>query len=1611
MDELDYDKYEPDEHVRERPDTYIGDIEVITEPRWIYKESENRMVKKQVTYNPGLEQCVMELITNATDRAQNPDNKVTKISLSINEDTVTISNDGVGIRIELHEKHNIYIPELVFGNMLSSSNFKKGVKKTVGGKNGIGAKAANIFSTKFVVTIVYNGQKYVQTFTDQMRNKTKPKITKVKAKDSVTIDYTPALEVFGMKKLDENDTPALIRKRIIDASAVTNKNVVVTFNGEKVSTKSFEDYINLYIGNKTESPRVFVESDRWTVGFALNPYPNATQISFVNGICTEDGGSHVTHVLEPVLNRVVKELSEKHKELTIRKTYIKDNIIIFVKSLIENPTFDSQTKRHHTSRPMNFGSKLILSDDTIKKIIKLGITKGIMEIAKAKDLKGLKKIDGKKVSRIIHIDKLDDANYAGGEHSHKCTLILTEGDSAKATALAGISVVGKDHYGVFPLKGKLLNVRDASAQKIGKNEEIININKILGLSKDEKDVSNLRYGKVMVMTDQDSVTGDTPLLLKKDGKIVIKNIEDMYTDPFEFENMVTAKEYSKSDYEVWSEIGWTKIKHVMRHKTTKEIFRVMTHTGCVDVTEDHSLLDDKGEKIKPTECKVGTELLHSFPILEENRINIPDNLESLNVTDLRKYAFQIKLRSYKTSTKPEIIKLLCKYKNQKPEILNNTENYYSDKETEFNKTKQEKIDVIPDNLSKLPNPQISKLAVKLGLNIKNVKHVIKKDFISKINEYKSVLEADELDIDKLNIVEKNCIFKRVNDTLSITPEEAWVTGFFMADGNCGIGKDKQKTVTASLKPPQRGWCISNCDLSLLEKSKKILTKIYGDEFKIYEVPLREDSYGVNDKYRLSLLKTRTKNKYIVEKYRKLCYYKDWKYIHQNILNSNKEIRQQVYDGYYAGDGRHDLTVSNVIDINGKITTQCLYYLAKSLGKVVSINHLERKDKVYTLCVGIRYNRDPIKIKKIFRLGRQNDYVYDLETENHHFQGGIGEVVLHNSDGFHIKGLVVNYLACFCPKLLSNNFVYSLLTPIIKVFKSTNVKNFYNIQDYETWKRETTGSSSWRVKYYKGLGTSSAAEAKEYFRDLKNNKVGYTYDNSVDSEDYVNLELAFSESKKTNTDKRKEWISETMKLIDEQKKTGKLIVDYNEKTVSVKTFVKGELALHSLYDNQRSIPHFCDGLKPSQRKILYSALKRNLYRKSDGSGEIKVAQFSGYVSEHSGYHHGEVSLQGAIINMAQDYVGSNNMNIMFPSGQFGTRQKGGKDASSSRYIFTHLNKWVKNVFNENDNKLLNYLEDDGVMIEPEYYVPNIPMLLVNGSDGIGTGWSTTIPQYNPKDIINNLKRLIKDEENEIVQMDPWYRGFTGTIVKKDTHTWEVTGVLQRMKPSSSYQDIEVTELPIGLWTQDFKAHLSVLEQSDTIVNYKDNSDDTKIKFRIRFRKLYLSKTNDYDIYKLLKMTKNIKDSNMHAFQCDGSVKKYECAEEILWDFFQLKKSFYTKRKNYMENSLESSLEKLNEKMRFIQMVMNSELIVFRRRKTQIVEDLEKLNFKKIASNSTSPNFDYLINISLSSFTEEKLLELQKQIDKNSQELFTLKSKSCNDLWMEDLELDMEPDSKE
>ena len=215
-----------------------------------------------------------------------------------------------------------------------------------------------------------------------------------------------------------------------------------------------------------ESNKVVIEySDRWTIGFALSNEGNFDHVSFVNSIDTCDGGTHIDYVINPIVNKVVKDLNEKYKDITIKKNYVKDNIFVFVRCNIVNPTFNSQTKTYHTTKSIDFGSKISITDQTIKKIIKLGITNNVESIAKAKDMAGLKKTNGKKTIRLKGIPKLEDAQFAGSINSKECTLILTEGDSAKATAMAGLSIVGQKYYGVFPLKGKLLNVRDASPKK------------------------------------------------------------------------------------------------------------------------------------------------------------------------------------------------------------------------------------------------------------------------------------------------------------------------------------------------------------------------------------------------------------------------------------------------------------------------------------------------------------------------------------------------------------------------------------------------------------------------------------------------------------------------------------------------------------------------------------------------------------------------------------------------------------------------------------------------------------------------------------------------------------------------------------------------------------------------------------------------------------------------------------------------------------------------------------------------------------------------------------------------------------------------------------------
>jgi hypothetical protein len=277
-----------------------------------------------------------------------------------------------------------------------------------------------------------------------------------------------------------------------------------------------------------------------------------------------------------------------------------------------------------------------------------------------------------------------------------------------------------------------------------------------------------------------------------------------------------------------------------------------------------------------------------------------------------------------------------------------------------------------------------------------------------------------------------------------------------------------------------------------------------------------------------------------------------------------------------------------------------------------------------------------------------------------------------------------------------------------------------------------------------------------------------------------IDLAFS---KKRADDRKEW------LRGYQSGT---YVDYNVDTMLMSDFIQKELILFSRADNVRSIPSMVDGLKPAQRKVLFACFKRNL--KTD----IKVAQLAGYVSEHAAYHHGEAALAGTIVGMAQNFVGSNNINLLVPSGQFGTRLMGGKDAASARYIFTRLQPITRAIFHPDDDALLDYMDDDGQAIEPVHYLPVIPLVLVNGSEGIGTGWSSYAPNYNPRDVIEAVTARV--EGRAIPDMVPWYRGFQGSLVRKDGSSFTASGCAS---VNSTGDMLDITELPIKRWTQDYK----------------------------------------------------------------------------------------------------------------------------------------------------------------------------------------------------------------
>jgi DNA topoisomerase-2 len=1127
-----YKKLSQREHILQLPDTYIGSRDSHRESRWVYDAEAERMEWREITFNPGLFKIFDELIVNALDHvtrqatasASDKAKRVTQIVVTLTPTTITIHNDGEGIPISIHPEYKVMVPELIFGHLLTSSNYDESEEKTVGGKNGYGAKLTNIYSREFVVRTCDGKILYEQTFRDNMSVVGKPVMHKAvaKSKTFTEIRCTPDIGRFyaGATEIPA-DMLAVLRTRVVDAAALAAANGCRVFlasgtdeGAVAVPVTSFEKYVRLFT---EEGTPVFYEraGPRWEVAAVLTRHLHADgavddrHISFVNGIFTRRGGKHVDAVSRAVLGAFCEGPGKK---LDLKPAQLKDAVTFFVNATIVNPSFDSQTKETLTTPVAKFGSAFKISDAFVTKLAKEG---GLLEEAQAvldaKLSREAKKSDGRKSSTVRGIPKLEDATWAGGPKSAECTLILTEGDSAASTAISGLKVVGRERYGVFPLKGKILNVKDATIEKKTKNDELTRIKRILGLEhgRSYKDVSKLRYGKVMIMTDQDV------------------------------------------------------------------------------------------------------------------------------------------------------------------------------------------------------------------------------------------------------------------------------------------------------------------------------------------------------------------------------------------------------------------------------------------------------------------------------------------------------------DGSHIKGLLINLFHTEWPELLRLGFLCCMMTPLLKATRAGVTKCFFSASEYEKFLDSAEGKEKgWHIKYYKGLGTSTATEAREYFTSM--NTVRFQWDDCADG----NIDLAFS---KKRADHRKEWLA----TYDRDRV---LEVPAGGADVSYTRFINDELIHFSNADNLRSLPHLMDGLKPSQRKILWAARKRNLV------SEIKVAQLAGYVSETAAYHHGEASLTAAIVGMAQNFVGSNNINLLAPNGQFGTRLQGGADSASPRYIFTALEAIQATVLSKADDPALSWIEDDGQTVEPEYYLPVLPLLLVNGSLGIGTGFSTDIVPHSPRDLVAALRSRLTGASLDLSdkELTPWWDGFRGAVtMTPDRRKVQTRGIYEFLDDDTNR--VRITELPVGVWTKDYKAFLDdlvagssgsageskseVASAARLIKSFQEAYNDVDVEFVLTLDSEYYHEARTFpaEFEKKFRLVNSTSLANMVAFDCDGHIRRFGSAGAILESFYVKRIGGYVARKASELARLDALAQELDARVRFVRAVVSGKLVVANAEDADLLAGLRGLDLPALSPGSDLHGYEYLLRMRVDRLKAAAILELEKELAAVRATRDELAAKSAEDLWLADLDV--------
>lgn len=656
---------------------------------------------------------------------------------------------------------------------------------------------------------------------------------------------------------------------------------------------------------------------------------------------------------------------------------------------------------------------------------------------------------------------------------------------------------------------------------------------------------------------------------------------------------------------------------------------------------------------------------------------------------------------------------------------------------------------------------------------------------------------------------------------------------------------------------------------------------------------------------------------------------------------------------------------------------------------------------------ITNNKEIENLKSAIGLREGVDYTKDYNYKTLRY----GRVILltdADCDGTHIRSLLLLFFHCRFSSVLSRGMVLTLRTKTIEAKKGNQTEKFYLKSQFEEFvAKQGDNITSWKIKYYKGLGTHTKAEiGNEYHDNLR--FVHYIYDDLTPKL----MSLAFDEK---NANLRKEWI-------DKYKATLGL-EDIKQQPIS--HFIYNELIEYSLVNVSRSIPRLIDGLKESQRKVIWGLFlhwkKKNgqAWKENIKTGKVeqyKVGQLANFCAEKTNYHYNEKCLAETIVPMAQSFAGSNNMPYCIDDGQFGSRFANGADAGETRYIFTRPNWWLPYIYRNEDFPILSYRNDEGTDIEPVAFLAVIPMALVNGCNGIGTGYSTFIPSHHPLDLCQWI--LARLEDKPLPEIIPWFRGFKGKVEIVDrkrvkSHTsgesdktpenetaenlaHEVLGNDEE-DVSNSYKSLlitglyevhdnrtEITELPIGRIGLKYYGWLQKLYEEKLISDYWNQTRFDDLKFIIfDFKNPNL---------KTLHLQKSYGLSNMVLLTNDNKPLRFKSAGDLIEEFYQIRLPFYGVRKDYIITTLNEHIKKLENKVKFIRLVIDGKIKVLNERKDRI----------EIQMRAYELPLDLITTTTIKHCTYEDVEELEKERLKFIREREEIEKTSIKELWKKDLE---------